>query len=170
MDSDRQLHAQIVGALDAVTPPARWLASSVRGALSSRRRAAKPPWSLRGLTVAVAMGLIVLLGAGAIAVVVQRSQAHPAPAHTGRADEVRYAALLTSDKQLLDEAAGREVRVGSIIFGDECDGGYARAGCAARVSAQEGAYQRLLADLDRTTPPARFAAEHARMRAALQRL
>src|SRR5437764_615540 len=61
MDSDRQLHAQIVGALDPVTPPAPWLASSVRGALSSRRPAAKPPWSLRGLAVAVPMRLIYLL-------------------------------------------------------------------------------------------------------------
>jgi hypothetical protein len=175
MDNEYQLRAQVVSALEAVTPPAPWLASNVRESLTAGpRREGRPVMAaagfvVRGLTPALAVLLVVLLVATAVGIVAMRTAQHPVPADHAQPDVVRYAALLTKDKQLLDEAADFKVFVGANSeLG--CLGGPPGQQCPARLSQVEGAYQRFLNDLDHTTPPARFAAEHARMLADLQAL
>jgi hypothetical protein len=174
MDNDRQLRAEVVSALEVVTPPAPWLASTIRESLrpdprrAGKRTVAAAGFPSRGLSVAVAVALVLLLGATAVGFFALRSFGHSAPAHHGQSDLVRYAALLTGNKQLLDEASGRTVQVGG--NGNGCDGGPGDSECPTRLGKVEGAYQLWLNDLDHTTPPARFAAEHARMRADLEAL
>jgi hypothetical protein len=175
MDSDRQLRAQVVSALEAVTPPAPWLASTIRESLRPhRRRRGKTmrilaPFPAHRLSAAVAVALIVLLvGTAAGIFALRNSFGHPVPAHRAESDAVRYAALLTRDKQHLDEASGRAVQVGA--DGTGCDGGPGDSACPTRLGVVEGAYQAWLGDLDHTTPPARFSAEQARMRADLEAL
>lgn len=174
MDNDRQLRVEVVNALEAVTPPAPWLASTIGESLRSQpRRGGKRlvpavAFSARGLSVAVAVALVLLLAATAAGIVALRSFARPVPAHHSQSDVVRYAALLTRDKQLLDEASGRTLQVGG--DGNQCDSGPSDSECPARLGKVEGAYQLWLDDLDHTTPPARFAAEQARMRADLEAL
>jgi hypothetical protein len=102
-----------------------------------------------------------MLGATAVGLLAVNSQPHPVLAQPAEGEALGYAALLTRDKALLDEAAGRTVRIGS-----ESDLCYET--CVSRFGQMEGAYQRLLGDLDQATPPARFAAEHARMRTDLE--
>jgi hypothetical protein len=130
----------------------------------------------RGLLPALAVALVLLLLATAVGIFAVRSLQHPVPAHRAESDVVRYAAVLTRDKQRLDEAAGYTVGVGGPADGcnvftstsPPSSGG--DSGCVARLSLLEGAYQWFLNDLDHMTPPARFAGERARMQADLQAL
>lgn len=121
----------------------------------------------RGLSVAVAVAMVLLLGATAVGIFALRSISHPVPAHPSRSAAVGYAEMLKNDQQGLNEAAGREVKVGivtsacSTLADKECLPMLARVGAA---------YQRQLDDLERTTPPAQFASEHSRMKADLKAL
>ena len=177
MDSDRQLRTEVVSALEAVTPPAPWLASTIRDSLhaSPRRgglRATVPAgFAARGLLPALAVALVLLLLGTVVGVFAMRSFARPVPAHHADSDVTRYAAFLTQEKQLLDEAAGRVVLIGADR--DQCiyagsPNQPAAVECVTHLSRLEGGYQRWLDDLGHTAPPARFAAEQARMQGDLQ--
>jgi hypothetical protein len=173
MVSDRQLRAEVVSALESVTPPAPWLESAIGESLRARSR--QGGWKMviterfagRGLSVAVAVALVLLLGATAVGIFALRSISHPVTAHPNRSAAVRYAELLKSDKQILDDAVGREVTLGSI--GTFCDT-LAHTECPAVLARVVAAQQRQLDDLDRTTPPPQFAGEHGRMKADLHAL
>jgi hypothetical protein len=188
MDNDQQLRAQVVSALEAVTPPAPWLEATIRGSLRAnprrgRRQIVAPTrFATRALLPALAIAVMLLLVATAVGIYAMRSFQHPVPAHRADSDVVRYAALLKRDKLLVDDASGYTVQVGvpphgGFAFGTDrvgdgtgCDGGPPDSGCPVRLGRVETAYQLWLDDLDHTTPPARFAADHVRMRADLQAL
>src|SRR3979411_1117102 len=111
MDNDSQLRADVVSALEAVTPPAPWLASTIGESLRARPRqggrkmAAAARFTPRGLAVAVAVAIVLLLGATAAGIFALRSLVHPVPAHPGQGDVARHAAMLTRDRDL-PHAAG----------------------------------------------------------------
>ena len=121
-------------------------------------------FSNRGLSVAVAVALVLLIGAAAIGIFALRSIGHPTLAHPGRSDAVRYAQLLQRDHQVLNQALGHEVVVGWV--GTACDT-LEHTECTPTLARAVGAYQTLFDDLGRTTPPAQFASEHGRLRADL---
>lgn len=171
MDSERQLRAGLISALEAVTPPAPWLASTVRESLRMNpRRGGKrtrgASFTTRGLSAAVAVALVLLLGATAAGIFTFRSLVNPSSAHPGQGDVAQYAALLTSDRQALNEAYGGELVVGDWMT-SAC-GSLTDMECPAFLSRVEGSWQRMLYDLDRTPPPTQFRAEHARLQADLR--
>jgi hypothetical protein len=173
MDSDRQLRAVVVGALEEVTPPAPWLVSTIGESLrghprrGGRKMVAAAKFTNRGLSVAVAVALVLVIGAAAVGIFALRSIGHPTSAHPGQSAAVRYAQLLQRDQQLLNQAVGHEVVVGYV--GNYCDS-LAHTECPGTLGQVVGAYQRLLDDLGRTTPPAQFASEHGRLRSDLPAL
>jgi hypothetical protein len=173
VDRDHQLRADVVSALEAVAPPAPWLASTIVESLRAHPRRggrtmlAPAGFRPRGLLPALAVALVLLLLATAVGIFAVRSFQHPVPAHRAESDVVRYAAALTRDKQRLDEAAGYTVLVGGNA--DGCDV-FRDSGCADRLRLLQGGYQWFLDDLDHMTPPTRFAGEHARMQTDLQAL
>jgi hypothetical protein len=168
MDSERQLRAEVVRALEAVTPPAPWLASAVGESVRARARGGgrkmvtAARFTARGIPIVVAVALVLLIGAAAVGIFALRSVSRPVPAHPSPSAAVRYAQMLQRDHQLLNQAAGREVAIG--VQSTSCDS-LAHTECPAYLTSVVGAYQRWLDDLDRTSPPAPFAAEHARMKA-----
>lgn len=164
MDSDRQLRAEVVRALDAVTPPAPWLGSTVRKSLRARSRpgtrmAAAARFTGRGLSVATAVALVLLIAATAVGILAIRSAGQLLPAHPRQGDVAAYAEMLKRDRQDLESSAGGTAsrRCHTLALPD----------CPAALAREAAQYQRWLNDLGRTTPPTRFTTEHARMRANL---
>jgi len=163
MDSDRQLRAEVVRALEAVAPPAPWLAASISAALRERRprrrsrivAAARRP--VRGLSTALAVALVLLIAAAAVGVFVLRSPAPSVPAH--RTSTVAgYTAMVKTDYARL--VALRQEH------GDFCRS-FDDGGCPATIGLYLALRQQWIDDLDRTPPPPQFAALHARLRAIL---
>jgi hypothetical protein len=166
MDSDRQLHAEVVSALEAVTPPAPWLASSIGESLRAHPRRAGTRFTNHRLSVAIAGVLVPLLVVTAGGLFAIRSLIHPVSAQPPRGDVARYVAMLTRDKLVLDEAYGGKVSVDD--WSTSACVSLANQECPAYLARVEGGWQRMQYDLDRTTPPDQFKAEHERMQANLR--
>jgi len=164
MISDRHLREEVVRALDAVTPPAPWLASAVAKSLGERSRpgrgkpTARSRFALpRRLSAAVAVALILLIAAAAASVLVLRAVAPPVPAHPS-STVAEYTAMVKTDYARL--LALRQQH------GDFCRS-FDDAGCPATIGLYLALRQQWIDDLDRTQPPPQFAALHVRLRAIL---
>ncbi len=163
MNNDRQLQAEVRHALEAVTPPAPWLAARVAESLRARKGGVgmKVHAASRG-GLSLAVVAVALLIAAALVVVLLASRAHvPAgsvPAGAGDQATAQYVALVEADDQLIRPS------------GPTCQGTNYESGCLEKIAKQDAGLRKFQADMERAQPPARLAGKHAQLRADLARL
>ena len=163
MTDDRQLRAEVVRALEGVTPPAPWLAASVGAAVrershkkGGRKMVSAVRLTGRGLTPVLAAALVVLVAAAAIGAVLWRSSlVAPVPAEPQGEPLKAYAQLLQDD---WPKVQGAEAPTCNSPADTDCPA------VASRIIA---ACQAWVADLDATRPPAGLDRVHQRLRADL---
>jgi hypothetical protein len=158
MDNERALKIELRRALDEVLPPAPWLESAVREDIRKRRsnRAAsrtrgksRTVWPRSAMPFAAAMVIVVVAAAAVAAFLDLRfSATRVAPAAMG---VTAYQAMVSRDD-------------GELIIASSDDCSTLQSPCPAAKIPDVAALHRWLDDLDRSTPPARFAVIDAQLR------
>lgn len=172
MDNDRQLRAEVRHALEAVTPPAPWLAARVVEGLRKREggvgmevnAASRRALSLAAVAVAaliVAALVVVLLASRALV------PSSSVPAGVRDQATAQYVALVEADDRQVSNVMGPPVCQGYYTGPGT---GYESPACRERTQNLDTAVRKFQADLERAHPPARLAGKHAQLRADLARL
>jgi hypothetical protein len=162
VDNERALRIEFRRALDEVLPPAPWLEAAVKEDLRTRRSRSslhsspgkpQPGWLTRrgGAMQLAAGGLIVVLAAAAVAAFLDRSFSarNVAPAAM---DAAAYQAMASRDVNNAVSAAS----------GTDCT--TVQSNCLGPGKVSQTAFRQWLDDLNRSKPPAVFAAIDAEMR------
>ncbi|HEX6347834.1 MAG TPA: hypothetical protein VF160_00390 [Candidatus Dormibacteraeota bacterium] len=162
MTDDARLRADVLQALEAVTPLAPWLTSTVRDSLrehrkkGGRRMLAATRFSVRGLTAVTAVLLVALVAAAALGLLALRSVAPLVPAHRSTTSIAHYADSVGTDYGHVVDTVPR-----ACVALDD-------TGCPGAIATAVSACQAFVSDLDRTPPPPGLEAVHGRMRVELQ--
>lgn len=176
MDNDPRLQAEVRRALEAITPPAPWLAARVAKGLGNRDgglrmevREPSPRW------VSLVAAVLVAIFALATVVVVLASRAlvpsGSVPASRGDRATIEYVDLVEAGDQGLNNAMGPPVCQGVRFDAlGQADLEIAVAACRERIQNLYTATLKFEADLDRAHPPAQLAGKHAQLRADLARI
>jgi hypothetical protein len=168
VDNDRQLQAEVRHALEAVTPPAPWLAARVVVDLRKRRKREggvdmkvhEASW--RGLSLAV-VGVAAVIAAALVVVVLLVSRglvpSSSVPAGVGDQATAQYVARVEADDQQFQ----------TVLRPTPCnDFGYDSSACREKLQTAIAVLQKFQADT--AHPPARLAGRHALLRADIARL